>query len=389
MEKFTIKVISICWLLSMFVLQVNAQFQRWPQVTSPEINPDNSVTFRMIAPDAAKVTLSGNWMAGWGTQVELVKGDSGIWSLTTDILPAEFYTYTFNVNGVKLLDPSNAQVVRDGTRFENVLIVPGQASDVYTVKDVPHGVLSKVWYSSPTLEKNRRMYVYTPPGYENGDKKYPVFYLFHGAGGDEDAWTTLGRAPYIMDNLIADGKAEPMIVVMTNGNAWSEAAPGDEPAKENAGAPDFSQMANGGFEKSLINDVIPFIEKNYRALTDKNHRAIAGLSMGGMQTQTITNTNPDKFAYIGVMSMGLMNDPRWVKYNEEEHKKQIMDLKNSDVKLYWIGCGKDDFLFESVTNLRKLYDDLGFKYEYRESTGGHTWANWRIYLSELAPKLFK
>jgi enterochelin esterase family protein len=389
MEKFTIKMISICWLLAMFVLPVNAQFQRGPQITSPEINPDNSVTFRMIASDAAKVTLSGNWMTGWGTQVALVKGDSGIWSLTTDILAAEFYTYTFNVNGVKLLDPSNAQVVRDGTRFENVLIVPGEASDVYTVKDVPHGVLSKVWYPSPTLDKNRRMYVYTPPGYENGDKKYPVFYLFHGAGGDEDAWTTLGRAPYIMDNLIADGKAEPMIVVMTNGNAWSEAAPGDEPAKENAGAPDFSQMANGGFEKSLINDVIPFIEKNYRTLTDKNHRAIAGLSMGGMQTQTITNTNPDKFAYIGVMSMGLMNDPRWVKYNEEEHKKQIMDLKNSDVKLYWIGCGKDDFLFESVTNLRKLYDDLGFKYEYRESTGGHTWANWRIYLSELAPKLFK
>jgi len=389
MEKFTIKMISICWLLAMFVLPVNAQFQRGPQITSPEINPDNSVTFRMIASDAAKVTLTGNWMTGWGTQVALVKGDSGIWSLTTDILAAEFYTYTFNVNGVKLLDPSNAQVVRDGTRFENVLIVPGEASDVYTVKDVPHGVLSKVWYPSPTLDKNRRMYVYTPPGYENGDKKYPVFYLFHGAGGDEDAWTTLGRAPYIMDNLIADGKAEPMIVVMTNGNAWSEAAPGDETAKENAGAPDFSQMANGGFEKSLINDVIPFIEKNYRTLTDKNHRAIAGLSMGGMQTQTITNTNPDKFAYIGVMSMGLMNDPRWVKYNEEEHKKQIMDLKNSDVKLYWIGCGKDDFLFESVTNLRKLYDDLGFKYEYRESTGGHTWANWRIYLSELAPKLFK
>ena len=385
MKKFTQKSISLFFMLSMFGLQVNAQFQRGPQVTSPEINPDNSVTFRLIAPDAAKVTLSGNWMAGWGTQVDLVKGDSGIWSLTTDILPAEFYTYTFNVNGVKLLDPSNAQVVRDGTRFENVLLVPGEASDVYAVKEVPHGVLSKVWYPSPTLEKNRRMYVYTP----HGDKKYPVFYLFHGAGGDEDAWTTLGRAPYILDNLIADGKAEPMIVVMTNGNAWSEAAPGDEPVKENAGTPDFSQMANGGFEKSLINDVIPFIEKNYRALTDKNHRAIAGLSMGGMQTQSITNTNPDMFAYIGVMSMGLMNDPRWVKYNEEEHKKQIMDLKNSDVKLYWIGCGKDDFLFESVTNLRKRYDDLGFKYEYRESTGGHTWANWRIYLSELAPKLFK
>jgi len=368
--------------------QVNAQRQRGPRVVSPEINNNNSVTFRLLAPDAAKVSISGNWMAGFGTQVELAKGDSGIWSVTTDVLPSEFYTYSFYVNGVKTLDLQNPQVVRDGTRFENVVIVPGKESDVYTVKDVPHGILSKVWYPSTSLEKNRRMYVYTPPGYAESNEKYPVFYLLHGAGGDEDAWTTLGRTPYILDNLIAEGKAKPMIVVMTNGNAWSSAAPGDEPKTEGT-TPDFSQMARGGFEKSLVNDVIPFIEKNYRTLTDKNNRAIAGLSMGGMHTQTITNANPGKFAYIGVMSMGLMNNSRWGNYDEAEHKKQILALKDSGVKLYWIGCGKDDFLYEGVTNLRKFYDDLGFKYEYRESTGGHTWANWRIYLSELAPKLFK
>jgi enterochelin esterase family protein len=341
----------------------------------------------LLAPEASKVTLSGNWMAGWGTQVELTKGDSGIWSVTTEILPAEFYTYTFYINGVKTLDPQNPQVVRDGTRFENVVIVPGKESEVYTIKEVPHGVLSKVWYPSTTLEKSRRMYVYTPPGYAESTEKYPVFYLLHGAGGDEDAWTTLGRTPYILDNLIAEGKAKPMIVVMTNGNAWSSAAPGEEPKAEST--TDFSQMAPGGFEKSLVNDVIPFIEKNYRTLTDKNNRAIAGLSMGGMHTQTITNTNPDKFGYIGVMSMGLMNNSRWGNYNEEEHKKQIQTLKDSGLKLYWIGCGKEDFLYESVTNLRKFYDDSGFKYEYRETSGGHTWTNWRIYLSELAPKLFR
>jgi enterochelin esterase family protein len=233
------------------------------------------------------------------------------------------------------------------------------------------------------------MYVYTPPGYEKDGKKYPVFYLLHGAGGDEDAWTTLGRAPWILDNLIAQGKAEPMIVVMTNGNARSAAAPGEEPITGKTGTTEPGQMVQSSFEQSLVNDVIPYIEKNYRTLTDKNHRAIAGLSMGGMHTQNITNSNPDKFGYIGIMSMGLRNNPRSGSYNPEEHKKQILSLQKEGVKLYWIGCGKDDFLFESVTTLRKFYDDLGFKYEYRESTGGHTWPNWRIYLSELAPKLFK
>ena len=387
MKKQSIKYIPGLLSLLILGLTVNAQRQRGPRIVSPEINKNNSVTFRLLAPEANKVSISGNWMTGFGTQVELAKGDSGIWSVTTDVLPPEFYTYSFYVNGVKTLDLQNPQVVRDGTRFENAVIVPGKESDVYTVKNVPHGILSKVWYPSPSLEKNRRMYVYTPPGYDSSNEKYPVFYLLHGAGGDEDAWTTLGRTPYILDNLIAEGKAKPMIVVMTNGNTWSSAAPGDEPKTE--GTPDFSQMARGGFEKSLVNDVIPFIEKNYRTLTDKNNRAIAGLSMGGMHTQTITNTNPGKFGYIGVMSMGLMNNSRWGNYNEEEHKKQLLALKESGVKLYWIGCGKDDFLYEGVTNLRKLYDDIGFKYEYMESTGGHTWTNWRIYLSELAPKLFR
>jgi enterochelin esterase-like enzyme len=370
-------------------VQVNAQQRRTARVVTPVIHENNSITFRLVAPDATKVTLSGNWMPASGNQAELARGDSGVWLVTIGVLPPEIYTYSFNVNGVKTLDPLNSQVVRDGTRFESMLIVPGKESDVYMVKDVPHGQLSKVWYPSPTLDKNRRMYVYTPPGYEKGDKKYPVFYLLHGAGGDEDAWTTLGRAPWILDNLIAQGKAEPMIVVMTNGNARSAAAPGEEPIAGNTGTPASSQMVQGTFEQSLVNDVIPYIEKNYRTFTDKNHRAIAGLSMGGMHTQNITNSNPDKFSYIGIMSMGLRNNPRSGNYNAEEHKKQVLAIQKNGVKLYWIGCGKDDFLFESVTTLRKFYDDLGFKYEYRESTGGHTWPNWRIYLSELAPKLFK
>jgi enterochelin esterase-like enzyme len=389
MKKQMLHTISILAILAVTALQLDAQFQRGPRIVSPEINEDHSVTFRMLSNGADSLSISGNWMAGFGSMLDLVRGDSGIWSVTTPVLPPEFYTYAFYVNGVKTLDPRNPLVVRDGTRYDNYLIVPGKESEVYTVQDVPHGVLSTVWYPSPTLGKNRRMFVYTPPGYTDSNEKYPVFYLLHGAGGDEEAWTDLGRTPYILDNLIAAGKARPMIVVMTNGNAWSSAAPGHVPVNADAAAPDFSQMPRGAFELSLVEDVIPFIEGHYRSLTDPDHRAIAGLSMGGMHTQTITNTHPGKFAYIGVMSMGLMNNPRWGDYDEEAHKKQILALKESGLKLYWIGCGVDDFLFEGVTNLRSFYDELGLPYEYRESTGGHTWTNWRIYLSELAPKLFK
>ncbi len=368
---------------------LSAQWGRNP-IKSPEVQKDGKITFRLFAPDAEKVELSGNWMPGWGTKVEMAANDTGLYVITIDPLPSEMYTYNYYVNGVKTNDPSNAIIVRDGVNNQSMFFAPGEVANLYETQDVPHGVLSKVWYPSPTLDKERRMYVYTPPGYAESNKDYPVFYLLHGAGGDEDAWTTLGREPYILDNLIAAGKAEPMIVVMTNGNAWSSAAPGEEPASDSNEQPDFSQMVRGGFEKSLINDVIPFIEKNYRALKDKDHRAIAGLSMGGMHTQNITNSNPGKFTYIGIMSMGIMNDPRWNNgYNEEEHKQQIAALKDSGVKLYWIGVGKEDFLFEGVTNLRKFYDDNGFDYIYRESTGGHTWTNWRIYLSEVAPLLFK
>jgi len=372
----------------LFSMGVSAQFGRNP-IKSPEVNEDGKITFKLFAPEADTVKISGNWMPGWGTRVTMVPNDTGLYVLNIDPLPSEMYTYTYYVNGVKVLDPGNAIIVRDGVNNQSMFFAPGDVADLYQTQDVPHGVLSKVWYPSPTLDKNRRMYVYTPPGYNEGNKKYPVFYLLHGAGGDEDAWTTLGRTPYILDNLIAAGKVKPMIVVMTNGNAWSSAAPGEEPTSASTVQPDFSQMVRGEFERSIVNDVIPFIEKNYRTLADKDHRAIAGLSMGGMHTQNITNWNPGTFAYIGVMSMGIMNNPRWnTGYNEEEHKKQIAALKDSGLKLYWIGCGKEDFLFESVTNLRKLYDELGLKYTYRESSGGHTWTNWRIYLAEFAPLLF-
>jgi enterochelin esterase family protein len=369
-------------------------FQWGPRIISPEIHPDNTVTFRLIAPQATRVTISGEWMTGFGASEELIKNDTGLWSLTLGPLKPEFYGYTFNVDGVQVLDPANALIKRDGTRNASILLVTaGNESDLYAVQNVPHGTLSKVWYDSPTLKMTRRMYVYTPPGYENNEKSYPVFYLFHGAGGDEDAWTTLGLAPRILDNLIAQGKAKPMIVVMTNGNPFIAAAPGEAPeipVPDEQAAAGPGNMGSGLFEESLVKDVVPFIENHYRVIANKDNRAIAGLSMGGMQTQNITNNNPEMFSYIGIMSMGLMSRRAMgMEDTGPDFGEKLEGLKKSGVKLYWIGCGKEDFLYASVQTLRDTLDTHDFSYIYRESTGGHTWTNWRIYLSELAPLLFR
>jgi enterochelin esterase family protein len=210
----------------------------------------------------------------------------------------------------------------------------------------------------------------------------------HGAGGDEYSWIARGPVGAVMDNLIAAGKAKEMIVVVTNGYPLQFASPNAGPANPNPQA-GVNNMGNGKFEESLVKDVIPFIEKRYRVYTDKNNRAIAGFSMGGLQTQHITNSNPNMFSYIAVMSMGLQDNNRLNTFNKEEYDQQIKALVQANPKFYWIGIGKDDFLYSSVVNLRKKYDEAGLKYEYRETEGGHTWSNWSLYLSELVPRFFK
>ena len=360
------------------------------RVVSPEIHPDNSVTFRLFAPNCSEVTISGSWMQGWGAREPLVKNDTGLWSLTVGPLQPEIYPYSYSADGVRLLDPSNVRIMRDGVRYESMLLVPGEQSDLYQVYDVPHGTLSKIWYDSPTLELKRRMYVYTPPGYESGSEKYPVFYLLHGGGGDEDAWTTLGRTCQIIDNLIARGKAKSMIVVMTNGNPGDAAAPGEAPPrKEEEGMGGVFRMGSGAFEKSLVNDVIPFIEKHYRTLPGREHRAVGGLSMGGMQTMNLAFDHTDVFDYFAVMSMGI-TEPRpgrrsWFQDVDEK----IKNLQTKGYRLYWIGCGTDDFLYQGAKNLVAKMEENNLEYTFRETSGGHTWSNWRIYLSEFAPLLFQ
>lgn len=365
------------------------------RIISPVISNDNMVTFKLYAKEAAKVTVSGEWQQNQVSNEALIRNDTGLFSLTIGPLKPELYAYTFIVDGVRMTDPGNVQVRRDGVNYQSFFIVPGKESDLYIQKnDVPHGTVAKIWYKSEVLGISRRAYVYTPAGYENGTQKYPVLYLFHGAGGDEDAWTNMGREAQIMDNLIAQGKAKPMIVVMTNGNANQAGAPNEVPPVEAQPAQGMAsyQRYAGKFEEHLVKDVIPFIEKNFRTLSGKDNRAIAGLSMGGAQTQTITNNNPGIFGYIGVFSMGIMNmGPQNADAEKIENERiaKLETLKNSGYKLYWIACGKDDFVYPGVVTLRNTLDKTGFKYTYRESTGGHTWANWRIYLSEFAPMLFR
>ena len=376
--------------------------QNRQRIFSPEILPDDKVIFRLYAPKADSVKLVCDWIQGAESRITMVKNDSGLWSVTLGPLPQEVYGYTFNIDGVTVLDPLNPLIKRDVRNNTSILLISGNETDYYTPKEVPHGTLAKVWYNSPTLNLTRRMYVYTPAGYEDNKKaKYPVLYLLHGSGGDEDAWTQLGRAPTIMDNLIALGKAKPMIVVMTNGNPTQEAEMGyaplsasqsGRPLATTVSAPATAPIAAGGrsgnqnngrFEESLVKDVIPYIESHYRVLKDKNNRAIAGLSMGGGHTQNVTLKYPDMFAYIGVFSMGIrtMND---------DLDNQFKVLKSKNPRLYYVAVGKTDNLtFNSSQTLVAVLKKDGFNYIYNETSGWHSWSNWRIYLSDFAPRLFK
>ncbi len=377
---------SLVWLI--LPLSVSAQ-QPAEQIISPDVQADGSVIFRLDAPGADSVKIFGTWLDNYQDRIYMTRNENGIFEARVGPIDSDMYVYTYFVNGVRTLDPHNRIVVRDGGYIESRLVIPGARADLYDVKKVPHGSLHTIWYPSPSIGMDRRLIVYTPPGYEAGNDFYPVLYLLHGGGGDEEAWVSRGRTNYILDNLIAAGEAEPMIIVMTNGVPAAPAAPGDRPMFE-APSTDTSRpqaMASGQFQKSLVEDVVPFIESRYRVISDPAHRAIAGLSMGGYHTQTTTNAYPGVFDYIGVMSMGTFD--RFGDYDRDIHIAQLKALKASKPKLYVIACGKTDFLYDGVTQLRALYDELDFPYTYRESEGGHSWNNWRLYLSELAPLLFK
>ena len=372
-------------MLLMFVLTADvvlAQQNLWQSagVTSPEVCEDGSVVFRYFAPNANSVAVVGDFASG--AQM-MTKDEHGVWVLHTAPLASEYYTYTFVVDGNEgVLDRSNVYTVRDVGSVMNYFIVGGGCGDLYKAQDVPHGAVSRVW--ATTEGASRRMTVYTPAGYEAGYRNYPVLYLLHGMGGDEEAWVATGRVAEIMDNLIAEGKAEPMIVVMPNGCMRHDAAPGY--SAEGFYKPYMSGSMDGSFEE-YFDDVVEWTDAHYRTYATKERRAIAGLSMGGFHAMQISKLYPDMFDYVGLFSAAIYRGEEGVSMYENL-EEALAEQFARGVALYWIGIGKDDFLYEENVKFRALLDEKEYEYEYVESAGGHTWRNWRQYLATFAEKLF-
>ena len=389
-----------------------------PPVRSPEIAADATVTFRLLAPNATTVLVrntTGGY-ADWpgGNDVKMSRGDNGVWSATVGPLKPEYYAYVFVVDGVQAFDPQNVFHVRDGQRYGNALRIAGDFTRNYAVNDVPHGTVSQVWYPSPALEMSRRLYVYTPPGYESNTSRYPVFYLLHGGGGDEDIWTTMGRAPQILDNLIAQGKATPMIVVMTNENANQVASQdfvAPRPLPPGTGNP-MQGPAMLDFPKSIVTDLIPFVDKTYRTVADREHRAIAGLSMGGAMTLLAAFNHLDTFAWVGTFSAGLPPMPgvkvpipppanaailRGPDITNTIDKEKLAALlpqltaeANATLRLFYVAIGTEDGLITAHNAFKELLAAKGVKATFVETRGyGHEWAYWRLCLQDIAPRLFQ
>ena len=352
-----------------------------PRVVSPEVAADRQITFRILAPKAEAVRLSGSDIPGFGQGAEMSKDPNGVWEVTLGPLDAGAYRYNFNVDGVSVIDPRNPSTSESNMNAWSLVYVPG--SDFMDTKDVPHGAVAEVTYYSKSLKRFRRMHVYTPPGYESGKGKYPIFYLLHGAFDCDDSWTSVGRAGFILDNLIAAGKAKPMVVAMPAGHTGPFRFGGSRPTVD-------------PFIQDFLGDIKPYIEKNYRIYTDRKNCAIAGLSMGGGHTLNIAIPNLEDYAYIGVFSSGIFSlgrrgsqeqsGPSW----EEQNQEMLNDAElKKGLKLFWFAKGREDFLVRTSQATVELFKKHGFDVVYKETEGAHTWINWRNYLNEFATQLFK
>ena len=346
------------------------RFQQGP--VSPEVHADRTVTFRLRAPKAAEVSVSGEI----GAAGKMTKDDKGVWSVTVGPLAPNIYDYGFNVDGLRILDVANPDFKNPTT---SMLLVPGEQTRPYELRKVAHGNLTIHWYDSKAAGVTRRIIVYTPPGYGKGDEKYPVLYLLHGSGGNESSWSAGGKANLILDNLLEGGKAKPAVIVMPNGHVSRPAA--------TAGAAEMTAERNrtmSVFENDLLGDVMPLVEANYRVYTDPAHRAIAGLSMGGGQSATIGLNHPELFGFVGVWSMGAREpDTQFKKLVEQK------PLSDKNLKLLWIGCGKSDGFFAGAEEMDQWMTAHQVKHVWRPSEGSHQWPVWRMYLSEFLPLLFK
>ena len=336
-----------------------------PAVRSPEVLPDRRVTFRLAAPNATDVRVSGDFLTA---PAPLQKDEKGIWSVTVGPVSPELYSFQLSVNGV--------------TATRGMLDVPGATPMFYAMRPVAHGAVEQRWYSSKSLQTTRRVFIYTPPNYGRSSERYPVLYLLHGAGGDETGWTETGRANLILDNLMADGKMKPMVVVMPYGNAYPPSSPLAE-------GPDAMKRQRDGFNRDLIEDLIPFVQANYRVHADRDHRAIAGLSLGGAQALGVGLSHLELFSRVAGFSsaLGAVTSPQ---AGGLDFKTLIGDAKsvNQRLALLWVGCGTEDTLFNSNKEFDQLLTTGGIKHTFRVTDGAHPWQVWRRYLNEVAPLLF-
>jgi enterochelin esterase family protein len=363
-----------------------------PVVLSPDVHPDRRVTFRIAAAGAQKMELRspGDIPGSVATRglapFPLTKNADGVWEVTVGPVPAGAYRYVFVADGVTAVDARNPTTSQTNTTVYSMVVVPG--SDAFDTRPVPHGAVASVLYPSATLGGIRRMHVYMPPGYSNSRGKYPVLYLLHGAGDVDESWSTVGRAGVILDNLIADRKARPMLIVMPAGHVNGAGAALGAAPSNGAAPPGLATVGPDPFVRDFVADLMPYVEKNYRVLTDRANRAIAGLSTGGGQTLNIAVPHLDWFSYIGVFSSGIPANvaDAW----EHEH---LAELDNAGarrgLKLLWFGTGKDDFVMDTTRGSVTLMKKHGFAPVFVESDGGHTWLNWREYLAEFAPQLFR
>ncbi len=336
----------------------------------PQILPDSRALFRIKAPEANKLQLD------LGKKYDFVKGEDGMWEVTTEPLGEGFHYYSLIIDGIAVADPASETFYGMGRKASGIE-VPFKGDDYYAIKDVPHGEVRKVRYFSNILRQWRTFNLYTPPGYDAlSNEKFPVLYILHGGGEDQRAWASQGKTDLILDNLIAEKKAKPMLVVMPDGNMPF---------------PGFNENSLKMFERELLESIIPFVEKNYRVLTDSNNRALAGLSMGGLQTLYAGIQNTDLFSYLGVFSSGWFKDRQnEISDGQYEFMKTNADKINGNLKQFWISMGgKEDIAYENCKAMMAKFDEMNIKYTYREYPGGHTWPVWRNDLYTFAPLLFQ
>jgi enterochelin esterase-like enzyme len=364
------KKLALLTILTLFAgVHLYSQFTPPPRtpndsIVSTQVLPGGEVVFRIYAPEAREVTIGGDAVP-WGQKVEGVKAGNGVWTLTIPPVKPGTYRYHFVVDGVRVFDPKASNAYETSAILE---VAPGGEEEFFAIrKDVPHGAMAEVYYYSTTTGSMRRMHVWTPPGYNAKNSKLPVFYLIHGGGDSDMAWPSVGRAGFIMDNLLSEGQCKEMIVVMPDGG-----------------------MDYLLFEKEFVNDIIPYIESNYNVYTDADHRALAGLSMGGLEVLESFMAHPDMFAYINVMSSGWFANNKEMYETGDKRLAEIAPTLNSTAKiLLFTQGGPEDIAYNNGNEMLKVFDKNNIKYEFSEMPGGHSWSVWRSDLKNFAQRLFK